>query len=53
MQGTMGRITLSSERNTVNFNQWLGVTVYFDQARKQGSTDADAKVVWSTRGHTP
>ncbi len=52
MPGTMGHITLSSEPNTVHYNQWEGVTVYFDQATKQGATDADAKVVWSTRGDT-
>ena len=40
MQGTMGRITLSSQPKTVHFNQWEGVKVYFDQAPKQGATDA-------------
>ena len=41
MQGTMGHITLSNQPKTVHFNQWEGVTVYFDQAPKQGATDAD------------
>ena len=45
MQGTMGRITLSNEPKTVHFNQWDGVQVYFDQAPKQGATDASAKVL--------
>jgi branched-chain amino acid transport system substrate-binding protein len=53
MQGTMGRITLSSQPNTVHFNQWEGVTVYFDQAPKKGTTDATAKVIASTTGHNP
>jgi branched-chain amino acid transport system substrate-binding protein len=53
MQGTMGRITLSNQPKTVHFNQWEGVKVYFDQAPKQGATDASAKVLWSTMGDTP
>lgn len=53
MQGTMGRITLSNQPNTVHFNQWEGVKVYFDQAPKEGATDATAKVLWSTDGNTP
>jgi branched-chain amino acid transport system substrate-binding protein len=53
MQGTMGRITLSNQPKTVHFNQWEGVTVYLDQAPKQGATDASAKVLWSTKGDTP
>jgi branched-chain amino acid transport system substrate-binding protein len=53
MQGTMGRITLSNQPKTVHFNQWEGVKVYFDQAPKQGATDASAKVLWSTKGDTP
>ena len=53
MQGTMGRITLSNQPKTVHFNQWEGVTVYFDQAPKKGATDATAKVLWSTKGDTP
>jgi branched-chain amino acid transport system substrate-binding protein len=50
MQGTMGRITLSYQPNTVHFNQWEGVTVYFDQAPKKGATDASAKVLASIKG---
>ena len=53
MQGTMGHITLSNQPKTVHFNQWEGVKVYFDQAPKQGATDATAKVLWSTKGDTP
>ncbi len=53
MQGTMGRIKLSNQPKTVHFNQWEGVKVYFDQAPKQGATDASAKVLWSTKGDTP
>ena len=53
MQGTMGHITLSNQPKSVHFNQWEGVTVYFDQAPKKGSTDATAKVLWSTNGNTP
>ncbi len=53
MQGTMGRITLSNQPKTVHFNQWEGVTVYFDQAPKVGATDATAKVLWSTKGDNP
>jgi branched-chain amino acid transport system substrate-binding protein len=52
MQGTMGHVTLSNEPKTVHFNQWEGVTVYFDQAPKKGATDATAKVLWSTKGDT-
>jgi branched-chain amino acid transport system substrate-binding protein len=53
LQGTQGRITLSNQPNTVHFNQWEGVTVYFDQAPKQGATDANARVLASIRGHAP
>jgi branched-chain amino acid transport system substrate-binding protein len=45
MQGTTGHITLSNQPGTLHFNQWEGVTVYFDQATKQGATDASAKVL--------
>ena len=47
MEGTMGRITLSATPKTVHYNQWEGVTVYFDQAAKNGVTDATAKVLGS------
>jgi len=50
MQGTMGRITLSNVPGTVHFNQWDGVTIYFDQASKKDATDADAKVLASVKG---
>ncbi len=40
-----GHITLSNQPGTLHFNQWEGVTVYFDQATKQGATDANAKVL--------
>ena len=53
MQGTMGHITLSNQPGTVHFNQWEGVTVYFDQATKQGATDATAKVMCEHQGRTP
>jgi branched-chain amino acid transport system substrate-binding protein len=53
MQGTMGRITLSNQPGTVHFNQWEGVTVYFDQATKKGATDATAKLVASITGRAP
>jgi branched-chain amino acid transport system substrate-binding protein len=49
MLGTMGRIRLSSSPGTVHYNQWDGVTVYFDQAAKKGATDATAKVVGSVK----
>lgn len=50
LQGTMGHITLSSKPGTVHFNQWEGVTVYFDQATKMGATDSNAKVLASIQG---
>ena len=53
MQGTMGRITLSSQPKSVHYNQWEGVTVYFDQATKQGATDANAKVLASIKNSAP
>jgi branched-chain amino acid transport system substrate-binding protein len=49
MQGTLGHITLSHRPTTVHFNQWEGVDVYFDQATKKGSTDANAKVLATIR----
>jgi branched-chain amino acid transport system substrate-binding protein len=49
MQGTLGRIRLSSRIGTVHYNQWEGATVYFDQAPEQGATDADAKVLASIK----
>jgi branched-chain amino acid transport system substrate-binding protein len=45
MQGTQGHITLSNQPGTLHFNQWEGVTVYFDQATKLGATDSNAKVL--------
>lgn len=48
--GTMGHITLSSTPDSVHYNQWDGVTVYFDQATKKGATDATAKVLASVKG---
>jgi ABC-type branched-subunit amino acid transport system substrate-binding protein len=53
MEGTLGRITLSSQPKTVHYNQWEGVTVYFDQAPKKGATDATAKVLTGIRGSAP
>ena len=53
MQGTLGRIRLSNKPSTVHFNQWEGVTVYFDQAPKKGATDATAKLIASITGHSP
>jgi hypothetical protein len=53
MQGTMGHITLSNQPGTVHFNQWEGVTVYFDQATKKDATDANAKVIATIKGHAP
>jgi ABC-type branched-subunit amino acid transport system substrate-binding protein len=50
MEGTLGRITLSSQPKTVHYNQWEGVTVYFDQATKKGATDANAKVLAGIKG---
>jgi branched-chain amino acid transport system substrate-binding protein len=50
MQGTTGHITLSNQPGTLHFNQWEGVTVYFDQASKQGATDASAKVLAGITG---
>jgi branched-chain amino acid transport system substrate-binding protein len=48
--GTMGHITLSNKPDSVHYNQWDGVTVYFDQATKKGATDATAKVIASVKG---
>ena len=42
----MGEITLSNKPGTVHFNQWEGVTVYFDQASKKGATNSDAKLIF-------
>jgi len=53
MEGTLGRITLSSQPKTVHYNQWEGVTVYFDQAPKKGATDATAKVLTGIKGSAP
>jgi branched-chain amino acid transport system substrate-binding protein len=53
MQGTTGRIKLSNQPGTVHFNQWEGVTVYFDQATKAGATDANAKVLAAIKGRLP
>ena len=53
MPGTMGHITLSNQPGTVHFNQWEGVTVYFDQATKKGATDANARVIATIKGHAP
>jgi ABC-type branched-subunit amino acid transport system substrate-binding protein len=53
MQGTLGHITLSNKPGTVHFNQWDGVTVYFDQASKKGATDSNAKLIASITGHSP
>lgn len=53
MQGTVGHITLSNKPGTVHFNQWDGVTVYFDQATKKGATDSTAKVIASIKGESP
>ena len=53
MQGTLGQIRLSNKPGTVHFNQWDGVTVYFDQASKKGATDSNAKLIASITGHAP
>ena len=53
MQGTMGHIKLSNKPGTVHFNQWDGVTVYFDRATKKGATDSNAKVIASIKGESP
>jgi branched-chain amino acid transport system substrate-binding protein len=53
MEGTLGRITLSAQPKTVHYNQWEGVTVYFDQAPKKGATDATAKVLTGIKGSGP
>jgi branched-chain amino acid transport system substrate-binding protein len=50
MQGTLGHITLSEKPGTVHYNQWDGVTVYFDQASKKGATDSNAKVIARIKG---
>ena len=50
MQGTLGHITLSNKPGTVQFNQWDGVTVYFDQASKKGATDSTAKLIARIKG---
>jgi branched-chain amino acid transport system substrate-binding protein len=50
LPGTMGHITLSSTPDSVHYNQWDGITVYFDQAPKKGATDATAKVLASVKG---
>ena len=53
MEGTLGRITLSSQPKSVHYNQWEGVKVYFDQAPKAGATDATAKVLAGIKGSGP
>ena len=53
MQGTLGHITLSNKPGTVHFNQWDGVTVYFDQATKKGATDSNAKLIATIKGQAP
>ena len=53
MQGTLGHITLSNKPGTVHFNQWDGVTVYFDQATKKGATDSTAKLIARIKGQSP
>jgi len=53
MLGTVGHITLSNKPGTVHFNQWDGVTVYFDKATKKGATDSTAKVIASIKGESP
>jgi branched-chain amino acid transport system substrate-binding protein len=53
MAGTLGRITLSNKPGTVHFNQWDGVTVYFDQATKKGATDSTAKLIARIKGKGP
>jgi branched-chain amino acid transport system substrate-binding protein len=53
MQGTLGHITLSNKPGTVHFNQWDGVTVYFDQASKKGATDSTAKLIARIKGQAP
>jgi branched-chain amino acid transport system substrate-binding protein len=53
MQGTLGRIRLSNKPGTVHFNQWDGVTVYFDQATKKGATDSTAKLIARIKGQSP
>jgi len=50
LQGTMGHIKLSNKPGTVHFNQWEGVTVYFDQATKLGALDSTAKVIATIDG---
>lgn len=50
MQGTLGHITLSEKPGTVHFNQWDGVTVYFDQASKKGQMDGTAKLIATIKG---
>jgi branched-chain amino acid transport system substrate-binding protein len=54
MPGSLGRITLSNKPGTVDFNQWDGVTVYFDQATKKGATDgrSTAKLIARIRGES-
>ena len=54
MPGSLGRITLSNKPGTVHFNQWDGVTVYFDQATKKGATDgmSTAKLIARIRGES-
>jgi branched-chain amino acid transport system substrate-binding protein len=50
LEGTLGHITLSNKPGTVHFNQWDGVTVYFDQASKKGATDSTAKLIARIKG---
>ena len=45
MQGTTATSRSRTSPGTLHFNQWEGVKVYFDQATKQGATDATAKVL--------
>jgi branched-chain amino acid transport system substrate-binding protein len=53
MLGTMGHIRLVNKPGTVHFNQWEGITVYFDQASKKGATDPTARVIATIKGSSP
>jgi ABC-type branched-subunit amino acid transport system substrate-binding protein len=48
-QGTMGRISFTNKRGTVNFHQWLGFSMFFKKMTAVGQTDTGSKLVFSVR----
>lgn len=48
-EGSAGPITFTNEKGTVNYHQWLGITEFFKEFTAVGQTDADAKLVFTSR----